>query len=25
MDIPVALKIAEGRFPVQVQGLAAGK
>jgi len=25
MDIPVALKIAESRFPVQVQGLAAGK
>jgi len=25
MDIPVALKIAEGRFPVKVQGLAAGK
>jgi dienelactone hydrolase len=25
MDIPVALKIAEGRFPVQVQGVAGGK
>jgi len=25
MDIPVALKIAEGRFPVHVQGAAAGK
>jgi dienelactone hydrolase len=25
MDIPVALKIAESRFPVTVQGLAAGK
>lgn len=25
MDIPVALKIAESRFPVMVQGLAAGK
>jgi hypothetical protein len=25
MDIPVALKIAESRFPVQVHGLAAGK
>lgn len=25
MDIPVALKIAESRFPVQVRGLAAGK
>jgi len=25
LDIPVALKIAEARFPVQIQGLAAGK
>jgi len=25
MDIPVALKIAEGRFPVQVHAVAAGK